>query len=79
MGSFEYEWWTVSIRFPAGVCVCEYKGKSKESVIRQINREIKQSNSKENLELPIWKQKQQILQVYWETLKLDRKGYQRLF
>ena len=75
--NFEYEWWTVSIRFPTGTITCEYKGKSKEHIIKQINREITQSNSPENLSRK-WndpKRKDQILEVHWDTLKFNRSRY----
>lgn len=65
MGAFEYEWYTVQIRFRVGVITCEYKAKSKENAIRQIKKEVQ----KDDL----------IVEVLWETLKLDRKGYQRLY
>lgn len=45
MTKFHYEWWTVEIKFHTGVLVCEYKGKCKESVIRQIKRDFEESNS----------------------------------
>ena len=79
--SFEFEWWTVSIRFPTGIQKCVYKGKTKETIIKQIEREVKKSNSPENLARPVFdpKRKQQILEVLWDTLTFDRKGYQRLF
>ena len=46
MTKFHYEWWTVEIKFHTGVLVCEYKGKCKESVIRQIKRDFEESNHK---------------------------------
>jgi len=72
--NFEYEWWTVSIRFPHGVITCQYKGKSKEHIIKQINREIVCSNKPDNLARSFWdaKRKDQILEVYWDTLKFSR-------
>ena len=79
--NFEYEWYTISIRFCVGTFKCVYKGKSKEHVIKQIKKEFAYSNSKENLARS-WsdpKMKQQMLEIYWDTLTFDHKGYQRLF
>ena len=74
--NFEYEWWTVQIRFATGVQKCVYKGKSKELVVKQIEREVKKSNSPENLATMRY---MPIKEVFWDTLTLDHKGYQRLF
>lgn len=79
MESFQYEWWTVEIKYQSGTYVIEFKGKSKENVIKQIEKEVKESNSQKNLEKDFWHRKQRILEVYWDTLQLDRKGYQRKF
>ncbi len=78
MKAFNYEWWTVSIRFTTGTVTCEFKGKNKENVIRQIKRSFKASNSPENLNAHWWEYQNQMIEVYWDTLKLDRIGYQRL-
>lgn len=78
--SFEYEWWTVSIKFTTGTYICEFKGKDKEHIIKQIKREFAKSNSSENL-AKSWidpKKKNQMLEVYLDTLTFDRKGYKRL-
>ena len=79
MGAFQYEYWTVKITYPTGTCTVEYKGKNRESVVRQIERDRKQSNSEENLQKPWLKRMDQILNVDYTTLKLDRIGYQRRF
>lgn len=78
MKTFNYEWWTVTIRFDCGTMDCEYKGKNKENIIRRIKKDFEYTNSKENLNAPWYKRKSQILEIYWETLRLDRIGYQRL-
>ena len=72
MKTFNYEWWIVSIRFTNGTVYCEFKGKNKENIIRQIKKEVKEINSGQRGYQP------QIIEVYWETLRLDRIGYQRL-
>lgn len=74
--NFEYEWWTVKIRFATGTVPCVYKGKNKESIIKQIEREVKRSNTPENLQTMRY---MPIKEVFWDTLTFDRKGYQRLF
>ena len=57
----------------------EFKGKFKESVIKQIKKMVEYTNGEENAKLDIWHRQPKILEVYWETLTLDRKGYQRKF
>lgn len=77
--SFNYEWWTVEVKEPAGKIRMEFKGKSKESVVRQIKKYVKYTNSDENLFKDVWHRQARILEVYWDTLTLDRVGYQRRF
>ena len=79
MANFQYEWWTVDIRYHTGIYHCEFKGKNKDNIIKQIEKEIKYTNSNENLSKPWFLQENRIIEVYWDTLKLDRKGYQRLY
>lgn len=78
MAAFHYEYWTVQIKQPTGTYILEIKGKSKENVIKQINKEVAEANSEENQKRDYWHRKQKILEVYWDTLTLDRIGYQRL-
>lgn len=79
MGRFQYEWWTVNITFENGTYTCEYKGKTKYHIIRQIEKEIAYTNSEANLNKNIYVRKARILSVDWASLKLDRVGYQRLY
>lgn len=65
MANFQYEWWTVDIRYRVGICSTEFKGKNRDSVIRQIKKE----EASDDL----------IIEVLWDTLQMDRKGYQRRF
>lgn len=65
MANFQYEWWVVDIRYRAGICSVEFKGKDRDSVIRQIKKE----EASDDL----------IVEVLWDTLQMDRKGYQRRF
>ena len=80
-GSFQYEWWTVDILLGVGQVTAEFKARSKEHVIKQIKREVEKTNSPENLAKPWYDRtwRQPIKEVYWETLTLDRVGYQRKF
>jgi len=79
MSSFMYEFWTVVIEFETGSMMCEYCGKNRENVVRQIEKEVKQTNSEKNLSLPWIERKQRIVGVRWDTLTLDRTGYRRRF
>ena len=79
MASFNYGWWTIDIVYEGGCKYStEFKGKTKDSVIRQIRKFAEYCNSEENLSKPVWLRKQRVLSVEWDTLKLDRTGYQRL-
>ncbi len=79
MAEYNYEWWTVQITDTAGTVTWEFKGKNKNNVIRQIKKLVKETNSKENAQKPALFRKAPITAVHWETLKLDRVGYQRRF
>ena len=61
---FNYEWWTVRVKERTGILTWEFKGKNKDHIIKQIQKEMKKGD---------------ILEVYWDTLTLDRIGYQRLY
>lgn len=79
MKTFEYQWWTVQIQSETGVCTWEFKGKDKDHVIKQITKEVTKTNSPENLKKSFFQgRKERIIKVFWETLKLDRTGFQRL-
>lgn len=78
MSKFNYEWWTVDITDTAGRITWKFKGKNKDNVIRQINKAVSESHSKENAERDCWHRMPRIIEVHWDTLKLDRVGYQRL-
>lgn len=79
MAQFHYEWWTVEIHESTGWITLEIKAKNKEGAIRQIERLVAKSNSPENLAKPWYKQITPISEVRWESLHLDRTGYQRLY
>ena len=74
---FQYEFWDVEILYDNGRVIREYKAKDKAHAIRQIEKEIKFTNSEKNLSA-LWPHRQnRIIEVYWDTLKLDRVGYYR--
>ena len=77
--SFQYQWWDVDVLYPHGRLTTEFKAKSKDHVIKQIKRWVKDSNSEENQSKPFWVRPDRVLEVYWDTLVLDRTGYQRRF
>lgn len=75
--SFQYEWWTVEMLIQGhGRMTAEYKGKNKESIIKQIRKEVAFTNSEKNLTADVWHRQNRIQEVFWDTLKLDRIGYQ---
>ena len=76
-GTFQYEFWTVEIRYDVGRFLTEFKAKDKEHAIRQIEKEIKFTNSEKNLSASWQRRRNRIIEVYWDTLKLDRVGYYR--
>ena len=76
MASFNYEWWNVKIRFTNGTFTYEVKAKSKEHAIRQIEKDFKFTNSEKNLSKPFWERQAPMVEVFWDTLELDRVGYQ---
>lgn len=79
MTDFRYEWWTVEIAVEdMDFDIWEFKGKSKDHIIKQIEKAIKDTNSEKNLNKN-WLEgrRQRIREVRWETLKLDHIGYQR--
>ena len=78
MANFHYEWWTVKIKSEAGTYMWEFKAKSKEHAMKQIKKEVEITNSEKNQSKDFWHRKARIINVYWETLSLDRIGYQRL-
>lgn len=76
-GTFQYEFWTVEILYDVGRMLVQYKAKDKEHAIRQIKKEIKDTNSEKNLSAPWYKRRNRVVDVAWETLTLDHVGYIR--
>lgn len=69
MGSFQYEWWNVDAILGKTKIIFEVKAKNKENAIKQFEK--MNADCKKNFG--------QNWQILWETMRLDRKGYQRLF
>ncbi len=74
MGAFQYEWWVVKAREATGIIDWQVKAKSKDGAIRQLKQmaidhdeEIQRVRSDFNTV------------IFWETLTLEKKGYQRNF
>ncbi len=74
MGKFEYEWWTVEVIEATGKITWKVKAKNKENVIKQIKKWAKEHDEEVQRVRPEFK-----TEIFWETLTLDHKGYQRLF
>ena len=72
--SFEYEWWHVDLREATGRTTLEVKAKSKDGAIKQIKKFAEKHNKEVQAVRPNFN-----TVIYWDTLTLDRKGYQRLF
>ena len=70
MVDFHYEWWTVDVLETSGLITWEVKAKNKENAIRQIKKRVKEQNNNPYCG--------NVVDVKWNTLTLDRVGYQRL-
>ena len=80
MAQYNFEWWTVEIVYTTGKALTEFKGKSREHIIRQINAWVMKQNKKHNdTSLTWWERGEGIKEVLWDTLTLDHVGYQRLY
>lgn len=79
MTNYHYGWWTVDVVETTGRITWEIKGKTKESVIRQIKAQVRKQNKKaEDETLHVLFRPGKVLEVLWDTLELDRVGYQRI-
>ncbi len=74
MGSFQYEWWTVEVKEATGKMRWEVKAKSKDGAIKQFKQMAKWHDEEVQHARPDFK-----TEIFWDTLALDHKGYQRLF
>lgn len=74
MSNFQYEWWTVQAKEATGLTTWEVKSKSKELAVKQIKKWAKEHDEFIQKVRPEFN-----TEVFWDTLTLDRKGYQRRF
>lgn len=74
MGKYQYQWWTVEVREATGRCTWEIKARSKEGAVKAINKLANEHNEYVRKVRPDFN-----TEIYWETLTLDREGYQRRF
>lgn len=73
MGQFQFEWWTVEVNAPAGRETWEVKAKNKDNAVKQIKKWAKEENEF------FFPRCGKTVEVLWDTMTLDRKGYQRLY
>lgn len=79
MSTTHYEWWTVDVIETSGKVTWEIKCKSEEHAKKQIIARMKKQNKRaEDESLPGYLRCGKVLEVCWDTLTLDRVGYQRL-
>lgn len=71
MGSFQYEWWNIDIKFSNGTCTMEFKGKDQEHVKKQILKYVDKNNKDPYTA--------SVEEIFWDSMVLDRKGYARRF
>ena len=74
MGTFQFEWWTVEVKEATGLLTWEIKAKSKEGAIKRIQKLAADHTKEVRTVRPDFQ-----TEVFWETMKLDRKGYQRRY
>lgn len=74
MSKFQYEWWNVKVKEATGEITWEVKAKNKENAIKQFKKWAKEHDEKVQRVRPEFH-----TEIFWETLTLDRKGYQRLW
>jgi hypothetical protein len=74
MGQFQFEWWNIDIREATGRITLEIKAKNKDGAIKQIKRYAKKHDEEVQVVRPDFH-----TEIYWDTLTLNRKGYQRRF
>lgn len=72
--NFQYEWWNVEVQEATGKTTWEVKAKNEEGAKKQFNKMAKQHNDFIQKVRPDFN-----TTILWNTLKLDRKGYQRIF
>lgn len=70
----QYEWWTVCVKEATGKIKWVVKARNKENAIKQIKKWAKEHTDEVRRIRPDFE-----TEVFWDTLEMDRKGYQRLF
>ena len=74
MGQFQYEWWTVKAKEATGLATWEVKAKNRSGAEKQIVKMAKEHDDFVQKVRPDFN-----TEVFWDTMNLDRKGYQRRF
>ena len=74
MGNFQYEWWTVEAREATGLITWEVKAKNRGNAEKQFRQMAKEHDAFIQSRRPDFR-----TVVFWETMKVDRIGYQRRF
>lgn len=70
MSKWHYEWWTVKVQETTGVWTWEVKARSKKHAIGQIKKRVRDQNADTH--------QGDVVEVFWDTLELNRIGYWRL-
>ena len=79
MSEFNYEFYTIEVLEATGRCTWEIKAKNAENAAKQIRKAVERTNkTAHDKSLPWLERGVEVLEVYWDTMKLDRIGYQRL-
>ena len=71
---FQFEWWNINVREATGLITWEVKAKNKENAINQIKKMAQEHEEFIRKVRPDFK-----IEIFWDTLTLDRKGFQRLY
>ena len=73
-GQFQFEWWDVEIKEATGQITLEVKARNKDGAIKQIKKIAEKHDKDVQAVRPDFH-----TEILWDTLTLDRKGYQRRF
>ena len=80
MSEKHFEWWLVDVLETSGKITWEIKCKSEEHAKKQIIARVKKQNKiADDTTAPVWKRSGKVIEVFWNTLKIDRIGYQRIY
>lgn len=79
MNKTHYTWYTIDVIEQTGLVRWEVKALNEDHAIRQIKDRVREQNLRaENTYLPVLIRGGRVLEVLWDTLQVDRIGYQRL-